>query len=125
MSKTVYSSMLIDELLKRFESACLEQYETYITDDLAKFKRNFQIQVKIRNELKARGPEARRSLLRLLSHDNHQVRLQAAKVVYPVARPEATRCLQALAAAQFPDDQCFDARMTLHRLEEVPDCLDH
>ncbi|MGO9744187.1 MAG: DUF2019 domain-containing protein [Roseiarcus sp.] len=125
MSKTDYSSLSIDDLLKHFENACLEQYDTYITDDLDTFKRNFQELVAIRDELEERGPEARRSLLRLLNHDNRQVRLQAAKVVYPVARPEATKCLQALAAARFPDDQCFDARMTLHRLEEVPDCLDH
>ena len=85
----------------------------------------FQILVDIRDELKARGIEARRCLLRLLEHDNRQVRLQAAKVVYPVARTEATPCLQALAAAVFPDPQCFDARMTLRRLQEVPDCLDH
>ncbi|WP_170153365.1 hypothetical protein [Roseiarcus fermentans] len=41
------------------------------------------------------------------------------------ARAEATQRLQALAASTFPDPQGFDARMTLHRLEEVPDCLDH
>jgi hypothetical protein len=124
MRKTDYSSTATDELLKRFEKACLEQYDTYITNDISKFKVNFQILVAITDELKARGPEARRSLLRLLSHDNRQVRLQAAKFVYPVARDEARKCLEGLAASRFPDDQCFSARMCLHRLEEVPDCLD-
>ena len=117
--------MTINELLNRFETACLEQYDTYITDDIVKFKSTFQILVSIKQELQARGPQARRSLLGLLSHENRQVRLQAAKVVYPVAREEAKKCLQDLAAAPFPDDQSLSAGMCLSRLEEVPDCLDH
>jgi len=125
MKKTDYSSMTIDELLKRFEKACLVQYETYITDDLRKFKAEFQILVSIKDELKARGPDARPSLLQLLSNNNRQVRLQAAKCVYPVAREEAKKCLQDLASARFPDDQSLSAGMCLWRLEEVPDCLDH
>ncbi|HLJ70771.1 MAG TPA: DUF2019 domain-containing protein [Roseiarcus sp.] len=124
MSEVFFSAMSIDQLLKRFEEACLEQYDTYITDDLEKFETNFRILVSIKDELKARGPEARRSLLRLLSHDNPHVRLQAAKFVYPVARDEAKTSLQDIAAAKLPD-QSLDAKMTLHRLEEVPDCLDH
>ena len=105
--------------------ACLEQYDTYITNDIGKFNANFQILELITDELSARGPQARRCLLRLLSHDNRQVRLQAAKLVYPVAREEGKKCLQDLAAARFPDDQSLSAGMCLHRLEEVPDCLDH
>ena len=125
MMKTGYSSMEIDELLKRFEKACLEQYDTYITDDFDKFNANFQILVSITDELKARGPDARRSLLPLLSNNNRQVRLQAAKCVYPVAQGETKKCLQDLAAAQFPDDQSLSAGMCLYRLEEDPACLDH
>jgi RNase P protein component len=116
--------MSIDELLKRFEDACIEQYDTYVTDDTKKRNENFWILVAIKEELKARGPDARRALLRLLSHDNPQVRLQAAKFVYPVARDEAKRCLQEIAAANLPD-QSLSAGMALYRLEEVPDCLDH
>ena len=81
----------------------------------------FQTLIDVRDELTARGPEARRCLLHLLKHDNGQVRLQAAKAVYPVARAEATQRLQALAAVTFPDLQCFDVMITLHGLEEVPD----
>ncbi len=95
-----------------------------LTDDIEKYNKDFDILVSIKDELKARGSEARRALLRLLSHDNPQVRLQAAKFVYPVARDEAKRCLQNIAAANLPD-QSLSAGMALHRLEEVPDCLDH
>lgn len=124
MSKINYSEMTIDQLLKRFEHACLEQYDTYITGNTKKFNTNFRMLVSIKDELKARGVEARRSLLRLLSHENPQVRLQAAKFVYPVAREEAKKQLQDISIAKLPD-QSLAAGMTLFRLEEVPDCLDH
>jgi hypothetical protein len=123
MIETSYSAMSIDELIKRFENTCLEQYDTYITDDLGVYHRNFDVQIAITDELKFRGPDARRSLLRLLKHKNPQVRLIAAKCVYPVAREEATKCMQELAAARLPD-QSLAAGMTLRRLEDVPDCLD-
>ncbi|RBP18409.1 uncharacterized protein DUF2019 [Roseiarcus fermentans] len=125
MSDTDYTTHSIDELLRQYEKSCLVQYETDITDDIDAYNREFQVLTNIKDELQSRGPEARRSLLRLLSHDNKQVRLMAAKQVFPVARQEAMACLQALAGGPFPDDQVFAARMTLHRLEEVPDCLDH
>lgn len=124
MKKTDYSEMTIDGLLKCFEKACLEQYDTYITDDIRKFNAKFEILLSIADDLKARSPDARRSLLRLLSNNNRQVRLQAAKCVYPVAREEAKKCLQDLAAARFPDDQSLSAGMCLYRLEEDPSCLD-
>jgi hypothetical protein len=123
MNETPYSSMSIDELIKRFENTGLEQYDTYITEDRDVYKKNYDIQVAITNELKSRGPNARRSLLVLLRHENPQVRLRAAKRVYPVARVEAKKCLQDLAAARLPD-QSLAAGMTLRRLEDVPDCLD-
>ncbi|WP_170153196.1 DUF2019 domain-containing protein [Roseiarcus fermentans] len=125
MSDTRYSSHSISELLHIFTKSCLAQYDTDITDDIDTYNREFRTLVDIKNELQSRGPAARRQLTRLLNDSNKQVRIQAAKFVYPVARPEATKCLQDLAAGPFPDDQVFDAKMTLRRLEEVPDCLDH
>ena len=124
MKNVNYSEMAIDQLLKRFEQACLEQYDTYITGKTKKRNVNFRILVSIKNELNARGVEARRSLLRLLGHENPQVRLQAAKFVYPVAREEARKQLEDIRIAKLPD-QSLDAGMTLFRLEEAPDCLDH
>jgi hypothetical protein len=124
MSELNFSSMTIDELLKRFAEACLKQYDTFLTYDTEKFNDEYDILVAVKDELQARGPQARRSLLRLLSHENPQVRLQAAKFVYPAAREEAKACLQEIKNAKLPD-QSLAAGMTLHRLEEVPDCLDH
>lgn len=125
MRNNVYSSLSIDELLRIYEKSCLIRYETDITDDIELYNREYQTLVDIKNELQSRGTSARRELLRLFRNSNKQVRLMAAKQVYPVAREEAIKCLQDLAAGAFPDDQVFAARMTLRRLEEVPDCLDH
>lgn len=125
MSNNVYSSLSIDELLTIYEKSCLIQYETDITDDIDLYNREFRTLVNIKDELQSRGNSARRELLRLFGNSNKQVRLMAAKQVYPVAREEATNCLQDLAGEPFSDPQVFDARMTLRRLEEVPDCLDH
>ncbi len=125
MSDANYGSFSIDELIKQFERSCLIQYETDITGDIDIFNHEYQKLVDITNELQVRGHLARRELVRLFNNTNKQVRLQAAKFVYPVARPEAKKCLQDLAGGPFPDPQVFSARMTLHRLEEVPDCLDH
>ncbi len=125
MSDANYGSFSIDELIKQFERSCLMQYETDITGDIDIFNHEYQTLVDITNELQVRGHLARRELVRLFNNTNKQVRLQAAKFVYPVARPEATNCLQDLAGEPFSDPQVFDARMTLRRLEEVPDCLDH
>lgn len=125
MNTADYSSLTVDDLVGQFANACLDQYETYITDDLEKFKRNYLLLESIINELTVRGSGARRSLTRLLRHSNRQVRLQAAKFVYPVAREEAKKCLQDLATVRFPDDQSLSAGMCLDRLEEDPSCLDY
>jgi hypothetical protein len=114
----------MDELLKRFEQACLEQYATYIDGNIGKRNADFWILVAINDELKARGSQERRSLLRLLSHENPQVRLQAAKFVYPAEPEQARACLENISLAKLPD-QSLDAGMTLRGLEDDPHCLDN
>jgi hypothetical protein len=120
-----YAAMSIDQLLGVFEDACLAQDETlFFPEDTKIYNEKTAVLMDILQELKARGPEARRSLLRLLSHENAQVRVQAATFVYPVAREEARKCLEDLASAKLPFVSLC-AGMGLRRLEEVPDCLDH
>jgi Fic family protein len=120
-----YASMSIDELISVFEDACLAQDETlFFPEDIDLYNQKMAVLTEVTQELNERGPEARLSLLRLLSHENAQVRLQAAQSVYPVARDEARKCLQDLASAKILFVS-LSAGMTLHRLAEVPDCLDH
>ncbi len=113
----------VPELLAQFRDACLAQYDTYLTDNVSKRNKLFDYLLAVTRELKRRGVEERRSLLTLLADKNPQVRLQAAKSVYSIAPIEAKACIEAIAASGVPD-QSFDARMTLSRLEEVPNCLD-
>jgi hypothetical protein len=125
MTEIAYSKLSIDELLEAFKNACLVQDEAlFFPEDIMLINEKMAELFAIRNELTARGPDTRRSLLRLLNHDNPQVQVQAAKFVYPVAREEARKCLQDLASANLLV-QTLDARMTLRGLEEDPHCLDH
>ena len=123
MSAIEYSAATVDDLLKAFERSCLIQDETLLDDDIKKYNEEYWNLVAIKDELKRRGAEARRSLLQLFSHENAQVRLQAATFVYPVARAEAKACLAAIKAMNVPD-QSLDAGMTLWSLSERPNCLD-
>ncbi len=113
----------VPELLAQFRDACLAQYDTYITGDIRKYNKLYDFLLAVTRELKRRGVEERRSLLTLLADKNPQVRLQAATKVYSVAPVEAKACIEAIAAAGLPD-QSLSARMTLHGLEEEPNCLD-
>ncbi len=113
----------VPELLAQFRDACLAQYDTYLTGNIGKCNKLFDVLLAITRELKRRGVEERRSLLTLLADKNPQVRLQAAKSVYSIAPIEAKACIEAIAASGVPD-QSLSAGMTLSRLEEVPNCLD-
>ncbi|MCW2319254.1 hypothetical protein M2322_004823 [Rhodoblastus acidophilus] len=120
-----YAAMSIDELINVFKNACLAQDDLlFFPEDVKIYNEKMNVLFDVKQELQARGPDARRSLQKLLGNDNAQVRFQAATFVYPVAREEAKKCLQDLASVEI-FDVSFRARMTLHRLEEVPDCLDH
>ena len=123
MENLDYPALSIDALLEQFRNACLAQYESDFTDDIKCYNDNAEIIGAIRKELKARGPEARRSLLRLFNDDNPQVWLQAATSVYAVAPEPARAMLEEIKAMNIPD-QSLSAGMTLRRLAEVPNCLD-
>ena len=123
MKKVNYPTLSINELLTLFRSACLRQDGTYLTGDTKSYKNDFEILLRIKEELKARGPDARRSLLQLFGDDNPHVRLQAAKFVYAVAPEPARAMLEEIKAMKIPD-QSLSAGMALWRLDEVPTCLD-
>jgi hypothetical protein len=123
MTDPNYPTLSTDELLTLFRNACLRQDDTYLTDDTESYKNDFEILLRIKAELKARGPDARRSLLQLFGDDNPHVRLQAAKFVYPVAPEPARAMLEEIKAMKIPD-QSLSAGMALRRLAEAPNCLD-
>ena len=92
-----------EDLVVRFAELGVEQYqcgedEAWCVDEIAndnpallRYNRLYQEMATISKELKARGPDARRQLIPLYDHPNVQVRLQAARFSYGVAREAARK----------------------------------
>jgi hypothetical protein len=83
---------------------------------VAKYNRLFDQKILIVEELKSRGDDQRRVLLKLFGHQNMQVRLNAAKATLAVAPQEARALLQKIADSNvFP--QAGHAGMSLVNLD--------
>jgi Domain of unknown function (DUF2019) len=80
----------VQELVARFLSVSLAQYDALYVVDIKKYNRLYTMMLDIRNELKRREGDQRRALLPLLRHPNVQVRLKAAITMLAVA-PELAR----------------------------------
>lgn len=116
MKRVDLSQMTVEQLVERFAAMALEQDQAELMEDNAKFARLYWQMDAVEKELKARGGDQRRSLLRLYDHANAQVRLAAAKATLAVAPMEARQKLEAIASShQFP--QAGDAGMTLTNLD--------
>ena len=81
-------AMTVDQLVDRFAEIGIAQDTAELMGENSKFNKLYGQMKDVDTELRARGEEARRALLRLYSHPNMQVRLQAAKKTLGVA-PEA------------------------------------
>jgi len=84
----------VQELVERFLSVSLAQYDALYVVDTRKYNRLFTRMVDIRNELKRREADQRRALLPLLDHPNIQVRLKAAITLLAVAPDLARKALE-------------------------------
>ena len=84
----------VQELVERFLSVSLAQYDALYVVDTRKYNRLFTRMVDIRNELKHREGDQRRALLPLLDHPNIQVRLKAAITLLAVAPDLARKALE-------------------------------
>lgn len=109
--------MSIDELIERFATLGVAQDDALLHDWHGKFNRLFDQMAAIGDELKRRGPEARLELQRLYSHQNLQVRLQAAKWTLGVAPVAARQVIQQIYDWKIPP-QFFDAGMCLANLDD-------
>lgn len=99
-------AMTLEELLERFEEICLVEDETYSQPDeegANKYNECEDSLWAVHAELKLRGLDARRALLRLYSNPNHQVQLQAALFSYSFAPELARRLLENLRDAKLAD----------------------
>jgi Fic family protein len=116
----------LESLLERFEEISLvadEVLKDTSNDGIRKYSACYDALDAVGEELKARGPAARRLLMRFYDHFNHQVRLKAAIYSYGVAPQAARRCLEELSKIQMPDVS-LDAGMTLRAIDDGTLALD-
>jgi hypothetical protein len=120
------TAMSVDELLERFEEICLVEDEVtndYEEEAPKKYNECYDALQAVHEELKARGVEARRGLMRFYDHYNPQVRLKAATLSYRVAPEPARRCLEALRDTKLLG-QRLAAGMTLRGIDDGTSMLD-
>jgi len=107
----------VQELVARFVSIGLAQYDALYVVDTKKFNRLYREMEDVRNELKRRQGDQRRALLPLLNHPNLQVRMKAANSVLAISPSLARKALESVRDSRiFP--QAADAGMTLSALED-------
>jgi UTP-glucose-1-phosphate uridylyltransferase len=110
-------TMTIYQLVDRFAEIGIAQDQALLYDEYGKFNRLFGQMTDVDNELRARGKEARLSLMNLYNHANIQVRLQAAKWSIGVALVEARKVIQTISESGWMP-QAGEAGMTLENLDD-------
>ena len=107
-------AMTVDQLVDRFAEIGIAQDTAELMGEISKFNKLYGQMKDVDTELRARGEEARRALLRLYSHPNMQVRLQAAKKTLAVVPEAARHVIEEIKKSQwFP--QAGEAGMTLRQ----------
>ena len=92
MTPKKLEEMAVRQLVDRFAAICVDQDRALLYSEIAKFNRLYSQMAAIRDELKRRPGDQRRALLDLYTHQNAQVRLQAARASFAVA-PDAALVL--------------------------------
>jgi hypothetical protein len=91
----------VQELVDRFVSIGLAQYEALYVVDTRKFNRLYREMEEVRNELKRKEGDQRRALLPLLDHPNLQVRMKAAHAVLAISPALAGKHWRAFALPRY------------------------
>lgn len=116
MKQATLKSMTTGQLVDRFAEIGVAQDEALLYDEIGKFNQLFDQMRAVDDELRARGLESRRALLRLFDHQNMQVRLQAAKWSLGIAPEAARAAIESISeSGLFP--QAGEAGMTLSNLD--------
>jgi hypothetical protein len=116
MKRRNIQQMTIDQLVERFAEIGIAQEQAILYDEHGKYNRLYKQMDAVDNELRARGPEARRSLLQLYSHPNAQVRLKAAVRTLGVAPEPARQLLDVIRTCPWLP-QALDAGMMIRGLD--------
>jgi hypothetical protein len=106
----------VHELVERFLSIGLAQYDAAYVVNTTRYNRLFAKMQTIENELKRREGDQRHALLPLLDHPNVQVRMMAAHAVLVISPALARKAFESVRESEiFP--QAMDAGMTLRALD--------
>jgi hypothetical protein len=97
MNDTDMKNATIEELLSSYAESAAINGQSSTNGDFESANRHYKVLQIICRELKERGIDAQRSLLRLLVHDDPTVRLWAASHVIEFAPKEGMMALMALA----------------------------
>jgi hypothetical protein len=116
MKNARLQDLTVKQLVERFVTVALAQYDAIEMDENAKYGRLYSAMEDVRRELKGRAGDQRRALLPLLNHANAQVRLKAAITLLAIAPARARGALQLIKdRKEFP--QAADAFGMLRSLD--------
>jgi len=107
----------VQELVERFLSIGLAQYDAAYVMDTKKYNRLYTEMDAIRNELKRRDGDQRRALAPLLDHPNLHVKLKAAVTLLAVSPDRARKALESVRDSEVLP-QCADASMMLRAIDD-------
>jgi hypothetical protein len=117
MAKSSDQVASVQELVARFLSIELAQYDAAYVIDTRKYNRLYANMQDVRNELRKREGDQRRALLPLLDHPNVQVRMMAANTLLAISPDLARKALESVRDSEiFP--QAMDAGMMLRGLDD-------
>ena len=107
----------VQELVTRFVSIGLAQYDALYVVNTTKYNRLFGRMRDVEQELKRREGDQRRALLPLLDHPNVQVRMMAAHELLVISPVLARKALESVRdSGIFP--QCTNASGMLRALDD-------
>jgi hypothetical protein len=106
----------VEELVARFVSIGLAQYDAAYVVDIRKYNRLFGRMRDVESELKRREGDQRRALLPLLDHTNVQVRMMAAHELLVISPALARKALESVRDSGI-SPQAADAAGTLRALD--------
>lgn len=120
MTKRILDNLTNEELVEQYTALSLKQFNAlYVEDEsgIRNYNRLYRAIHAIASVLRARGIEARRTLIPLLTHKNAQVSLNAANELLAVVPAEAYAAMERLAESA-PGPQRLRARMDLRFLAQ-------
>jgi hypothetical protein len=108
--------MTVDQLVDHFTILALDQDKALLREDIARVNQLYDQLKLVEMELKSRGDDERKALLKLYQHPNPQVRVKALKATLAVAPIAAREMLEVIAdSREYP--QAGEAGMSIRALE--------